>query len=115
MLALSSDSILGDPPVHSLAAGQLFIVGLAGTERERLLASEAKDSKHAEASVEQLVNPVLQRLVEVDQYVSAQDHIELVEGTVARKIVLGKQDVLPQRRPQYRALILLRIVFRKDG
>src|SRR5215510_12584182 len=113
MLAFSSGSILGRPPVHSLAARQLLVVALARTELEGFLAPKAKDSEHAEASVKQLVNPILQCLVEVDQHVPAQNHIELVERAVARQVVLRKQYVFSQGRPQNRALVLFRVVVRK--
>src|SRR5215470_3158632 len=106
MPAFSSESImLGDPPIHSLTASQFFVVALTRSQLERFLAPEAKNSEHAEAPIEQLVDPVLQSLVDIDQHVAAQNHIELVERAVADKIMLRKQDVLPERSSQDCAFI----------
>jgi len=50
----------------------------------------SQNTKHAGLSLQQLVNPFLEQLIEVDQDVAAQDNIEFIEGTICCQIMLEK-------------------------
>src|SRR5205085_6639279 len=65
-------------------------------ERDRLPAAEAEDAGGAEAVAEQLDDAVLQRDVEVDEHVAADDEVEVAEGAVGGEVVLGEDDI-PQQ------------------
>ena len=67
--------------------------GRDGREAERLLAPEAEEAEAAEAVVEQPGDAVLERRVEVDEHVAAEDHVELVEAAVGGEVVLCEDDV----------------------
>ena len=86
-----------DLPVEPLARVELLVAVGVAREPERLLAAEREDAEHHEALVEQLVHAVLQRAVEVDQHVAADDHVELVERAVRDEVVLREDDVVDER------------------
>src|ERR1044071_2675916 len=84
----SSESV--DPLVRvdrGVAVGQR-------SEEGRFLAPEREDAEGFEALREEAVDAVLERLVEVDEDVAADDDVELVERAVHRDVVLRPDDVL---------------------
>ena len=72
--------------------------------------AEPEHAERHEALVEELVHPVLQRAVEVDHHVAADDHVELVEASVRDEVVLGEDDVLDERRSKTRAVVAREVV-----
>lgn len=66
-------------PVNSFLRVQLLVFRLARGETERLASTQAEHAARGQALEDQLMNPVLERFVEIDQNVPAKDEIELVE------------------------------------
>ena len=82
-------------------------------EADRLLRAEREHPERHEAVVEELVDPLLQRAVEVDHHVAAEDHVELVERAVRDEVVLCEDDVLDERALELRAVVLREVVLRE--
>src|SRR5215208_3415544 len=82
-------------------------------ELERLLAPQPEDPERRQALVEQPVHPLLERAVEVDQDVAAEDDVALGERAVRHQVVLREDDVLEQRRPEEGAVVLRDVVLRE--
>src|SRR6476660_520263 len=82
------------------------LVGI-GIRREcdRFLPSQRERPERREALVEEALHAVLQRLVEVDHHVPAEDHVELVERTIRDEVVLCEDDVLGERPAEPRAVV----------
>ena len=66
---------------------------------------QGQDPERVEAVVEQLVHAILQRLVEIDHHVAAEDHVELVEGPIGGQVVLREDDVLRERAAEPGAIV----------
>ena len=64
-----------------------------GVNRIDSLRPSARTPNVIEALVEEPVHAVLQRAVEVDHHVAAEDHVELVERAVRDEVVLREDDV----------------------
>src|SRR5688500_8096509 len=82
-------------------------------EPEGLLRAKRENTEHDEAVVEQLVHPRLQRPVEVDEHVAADDDVELGERPIGDQVVLREDDVPLQRRREERPVVLRHIVLRE--
>ena len=70
--------------------------GGAGTVPKRLLGTETKESVFYKAFAEQMQDPILKFLAEIDQDVAADNEVHFSKGSVCHQIVVGKQDVLFQ-------------------
>ena len=81
-------------------------------ESDRLLVAQPEHAERDQAFEEEPVHAVLQRAVEVDHHVPADDHVELVERAVRDEVVLGEDDVLDQRALELRAVVLREVVLR---
>src|SRR5690606_5706137 len=68
-------------------------------------APQAQEPERREALAEQAQRALLQRSVEVDEDVPAQDDVELAERGVGREVVLREQDVLAQARMEQRRAV----------
>src|SRR5687768_8802457 len=68
-----------DLSVDLLTRVHAFVARLVLRELQRLLAPQAEHPEPDEAVIKQRMHAVLQVLVEVDQHVSAEDHVELGE------------------------------------
>jgi hypothetical protein len=79
--------------VEALVLVEGLVVSLVGAERHGLLLAQGQDPETGQAVVEETVDLVLQRLVEVDEHVAAHHHVELVERAVGHQVVLGEHDV----------------------
>src|SRR5581483_6993815 len=102
-----------DPPIQPCLRVQLLETALVVGEANRLPVAEAKGAKAVEAFVEEAVDPVLQRAVEIDQHVAAQDHVKLVEAAVLGEVVLRPDDVLSERGVEERAVVGGDVVLRE--
>src|SRR5204863_5543602 len=100
-------------PVQLLGGTQLLVVRLVLRELERFLAAERENSEHHERVVEQRVYAILQRLVEIDQYVSTEDDVEFAERSVRHEVVLREDDVPRQRCVEQRPVVLRGVVLRE--
>src|SRR5687767_11873770 len=83
-------------PVDLLARAQLLVTMLEQREPERFLRAEAEQAEGGETVVEQAVHFPLQRLVEIDENVAAQDDVELGERSVGHEVVLRENHVREQ-------------------
>src|ERR1700680_430312 len=70
---------LSNLPEDFFRGRHLLITLLVCHEPQRLLAAQHQHSEHREAVVEKAVYLRLQRLVEVDEHVAAEDDVELAE------------------------------------
>src|SRR5437870_5595024 len=84
-------SDLAVQPRHTI---EVIIAGFVWRELDGLLGSQADDAEHGQTFIQQRVDPRLERSVEVDHHVTAQDDVELVERTVRHQVVLCPRDVL---------------------
>src|SRR5207248_5234186 len=66
---------------------------------------EAEGAKAGETVVEEAVDPGLERPVEVDEDVAAEDDLKLVEAAVLGEVVLGPDDVLAKVGVEERAVV----------
>ena len=88
-----------DLPVEPLVRVELLVAVLVRREaRSTPCCPSARMPNVLEAVVEQLVHAVLQRAVEVDQHVAAEDDVELVERAVGDEVVLREDDVARSAR-----------------
>src|SRR3989442_11904655 len=102
-----------DLSVELLVRVELLVAGLVRAEADRLLMAEPKDAERDQALEEKLVHAILQRAVEIDHHVAADDHVELVERAVRDEVVLGEDDVLDQRALELCAVVLREVVLRE--
>ena len=72
--------------------------------------AEREDAEPREALVEELEHALLQRAVEVDHHVAADDHVELVEAAVGDEVVLREDDVLDEAPVEERAVVAREVV-----
>src|SRR5437763_14583746 len=86
-----------DFAVDPLVEVDLLVAAGVPREVDRLFVAEGEDPECVETFVEQRMYVILQRLVEVDHHIAADDHVELVEGPVHREVVLREDHVLSQR------------------
>src|ERR1700680_3400180 len=93
----SSTAPLPHLPKNLFRRRYLFIAFLVRHESGSFLASEHEHSEHGEAVVEQAVDLRLQRFVEVDEDIPAENHVEFAEGAVRDQVVLREHHVLRQR------------------
>src|SRR5215471_19341362 len=89
---------------------ELLVASLVLGSSQRLFASESEDSEHRHALIEERVDAMLETLIEIDEDVSAEDHVELAERSVGDEVVLRKHDRSGQRRAEQRAVVLCRVV-----
>src|SRR5690349_21450418 len=82
------------PPVQPRLRVDLLVAALVGREPNRLLIAEAESAKAVEALVEEAVHAILQRAVEVNEYVAAENYVEFVEASVLREVVVRPYHVL---------------------
>src|SRR3954447_8610952 len=85
-----------DLPVDPFGLVERLVLLRERREGDGLLVAENEDPERFEALVEKPVHAILQHLVEVDHHVAAEDHVELVETTVHREVVLREDDVFRQ-------------------
>src|SRR5206468_12972298 len=83
---------LVDPSVELLAGIELLVPALVRAEADRLLVAESEEAEGRQALVEQSMHAVLQRSVEVDHHVAADDHVELVERSIGDEVVLREDE-----------------------
>jgi hypothetical protein len=84
------------PSVYSLAGIERFVTSLLGDKLDGLSISQAQKPGKSQALVQQAVNSGRQRVVEIDHDVSAENHVEVVKGSVGHQVVLGEDDVLAE-------------------
>src|SRR5512141_771795 len=92
-------------PENLLWTVELFVPVLERREPHRLLATQRKHTEHRETVIEQPVHFLLERLVEIDQHVPAQDHVEFRKRVIGYEIVQREHDVLRERRIEKRATV----------
>src|SRR5690349_19549812 len=66
-----------------------------------------------EAVVKQLLYAMLERPIEVDQHVPAEDDVEFTERLVGDQVVLREDDILGERRIEERPVVFRRVVLRE--
>src|SRR3954463_10818742 len=93
-----------DPPVQPLIGIELFVAIRHRREAHRLFLAQAEDAEHLQTVDEELLHALLQRVVEVDQDVAAEDDVEVIEGRIGDQVVLREDDVLAQRRTEDRVV-----------
>src|ERR1019366_4340714 len=84
------------PPIQPLLDIDLLVVVGYVRVADRLLLAEAEDSEHLEAVEKGLLHAVLQLIVEVDEDVAAEDHVEVIERCIGDEVVLREDHVLAQ-------------------
>src|SRR5438477_13164082 len=82
------------PPIQPLLRVQLLVVLRDRRVAHRFLLAEAEDAEHLEAVEKELHHVLLQRVVEVDEDVPAEDDVEMIERRVGDEVVLREDDVL---------------------
>src|SRR5688572_13826025 len=83
-----------DPPINLLIRVDLFVLIGDACEADRLLLAEAEDAEHLHAVQEKLLDTVLQLVVEIDQDVSAEDDVEVIEGRIRHQVVLREDHIV---------------------
>src|SRR5512143_816379 len=81
-----------------LLAIDFLVAVLMGGESKRLALPQPEYAEQSQAPVKQAVHYPLQGRVEIDQHVPAENHVELVEGTVGSQVVLRENDAALQGR-----------------
>src|SRR5206468_2486507 len=102
-----------DLPVELVHGVDGLIAALERRELYGLLAAQAEEPETPQAVVEQAMHALLQRPAEIDEYVSAQDRVELVEGAVGDQVVLGEDHVAAEARVERRRAVPHRVVLRE--
>src|SRR4051794_26174809 len=97
---------LANLAVKPLFGVQLLEAGLVRSELDRLLVAERQDPERLERVVEQVVNPVLEALAEIDHHVPADDDVELVECAVGDEVVVGEHDAAAELVAERRLVAL---------
>jgi len=69
-----------------------LVASLVLGSSERLLAAESRNPEHRHTLVELRVDVVLETLIEIDEDVPAEDHVELAERSVSDEVMLRKHD-----------------------
>src|SRR5947207_4419151 len=87
-----------------------LVAGFVSRELQRLLAAQAEHAKPHEAVIKERVHAVLQILVEIDEHVATEDHVELAERPVRDEVVLRVHDVAHETLVEERAVVLRRVV-----
>ena len=104
---------LRDSPVDLLPLHHCLVILLMRAEAERLFVAEAQHSPLRQAVVEEVVHPRLERGVEVDHHIAAQDRVELVERRIGDEVVLGEDEVALQRASDDRMIVSRGVVVGK--
>src|SRR6202011_3759493 len=76
------------PPKEPFLGIHYFVVVRDARVPGRLFLAEAEDAEVFEAVEEEFLYAVLQRAVEVDQHVAAEDHVEVIEAGIGDEVVL---------------------------
>src|SRR5437660_10212278 len=79
------------PAIKSGAFIQRSVMLLFGCDVQGLVGPQAHDAESDKALVEKFMHPVLQRLTEIDQYIPAEDHVEIVKRRICSEIVLRER------------------------
>ena len=77
---------------------------LSRCDVQPLVGPQTQDPKSDKTVVEKFMHPVLQRPAKIDEYVAAEDHVEIVERPVCDEIVL-KERHPPLQALQYRRFL----------
>src|SRR5262245_56578247 len=86
----------GDPSIELRGPMDLLVSFFSGTESHRFTRSDTQDAECDQALIEEIVDSSLKTLIEIDHYVSAKNHVELVKRRIRDEIVLGKYNVTSQ-------------------
>jgi hypothetical protein len=76
----------------------------------RLLHSERQKPERTQAAMQKLMNAILERAVEIDQHVTAENDLEFIEGAIGHQVVWGKHDVLTQCRLKEYTVVPSRVI-----
>src|SRR5262249_36672391 len=96
--------------IELLRRVELLVAILETGEPNRLLVAESQHTESLEAVVEQLVDARLQRPVEVDHHVAAENDVERGERAVLYEVVRRPHDVVRERAVEQSALVLREVV-----
>src|ERR1700730_17355629 len=91
----------------------LLIAVLAGGELDGLLVAQAQEAGQGKALVQQFMDLSGQQIIEINQDVSAQDDLELVEGAVGYQVVLREHNVVNQSAVKDDVAVIGPVVFGK--
>src|SRR5205807_501660 len=80
---------------------------------QRFLAPEREHPEHCETVVEQREDSRLERFVEVDQHVAAENYVEFTERSVSHEIMLREHDILREIGSKQRSVVFRSVVIRE--